>query len=223
MVILPADTINTQPTTHACYTVCHMLPRNIKAISAFLERLPGIGSKTASRLAFYMLRMPEGDLKVAAEAIAALKSSTKKCTVCMNLTEDDVCIICSDPARDQTTITVIEDVIDMMSFESGDIYSGLYHVLHGRIDPLNSIGPDDIYIDQLIARLKEQPAVVELLLATNLNMEGEATATYVKNKVADVRPDIKVTRLAYGLPIGANLEYADYMTLKRAIEGRRDF
>ena len=200
-----------------------MLPSNLKHIAAFFQRLPGIGSKSANRLAFYLMRMPEADLKTFAEAVSLLKSTTKRCVICMNLTESETCAICEDPSRDKTTITVLEDVIDLMSFETGDIYRGQYHILHGRIDPLNSIGPDDIYIDQLLARVREESEIVEVLLATNLNMEGEATAMYIKKKIEAMRPDIKITRLAYGLPMGANLEYADYMTLKRAIDGRSNF
>lgn len=203
------------------------LPSNLKNIADFFQRLPGIGAKTANRLAFYLLRMPEGDLKAFAHSIEQLKSKTKRCVVCMNLTENETCEICQSAQRDKTTITVVEDVIDLLSFETGNIYNGLYHVLHGKIDPLNSVGPDDIFIESLFQRIKKDNEIQEIILATNLDMEGEATAMYIKGKIEEMftnsKRSIKVSRLAYGLPMGANLEYADYMTLKRAIEGRNTF
>ncbi len=202
------------------------LPPRLKQITFFLQRLPGIGEKTANRLAFYFLRMPEQDLKDFADHVKNLKSKTKYCTVCLNLTEDTLCHICADPQRDKKIIVVLEDVIDLLSFETGDIYQGSYHILHGRIDPLNNIGPDDIFIKKLIGRIEDEP-VKEVILATNLDTEGEATAMYIKNKLLELQKrrgkKFKITRLAYGLPIGANLEYADYMTLKKSIEGRSEF
>jgi len=198
------------------------LPPNMRLIANFLRRLPGVGEKSANRMAFYLLRLPEADLVEFAHAVSKLKETTKRCKVCKNLTEQETCSICEDSGRNTKVITVVEDVVDLLSFETGDIYEGLYHVLHGKIDPLNNIGPDDIFMESLFTRIKDNP-VEELILATNLDMEGEATAVYVKNKVKEISPDTKVTRLAYGLPIGANLEYADYMTLKRAIQGRNEF
>ena len=208
------------------------LPSNLKQISLFLERLPGIGEKTANRLAFYLLRLPEQDLKEFSQAIAELKSKTKLCRNCFNFTEDDVCQICSDQKRDKGTITVVETVLDLLSFEQGRIYNGLYHVLHGRIDPLNNIGPEDIYLSQLIAKIKDPvrqaqdkqgSRIKEIILATNPDMEGEATAIYIKNKLKSQNSKIKISRLGYGLPIGANLEYADYMTLKKSLENRNQY
>jgi len=199
------------------------LPRNLKKISLFLERLPGIGEKTANRLAFYFLRLPEKDLKEFAKNIDDLKSKTKLCRICFNLTEDELCSICEDKERDITTVTVVESVLDLLSFETGDIYKGTYHVLYGKIDPLNHVGPDDIKIAELIARVKKDKNIKEVMLATNPDMEGEATATYIKNKLLELKGDFKITRLAYGLPIGGNLEYADYMTLRKAIEGRSKY
>ncbi len=206
------------------------LPNNLRKISLFLERLPGIGEKTANRLALYFLRIPEEDLKEFAENISHLKERTKFCKNCFNLTENELCEICSDPKRDQLTITVIETPIDLLSFETGNIYQGVYHVLQGKIDPLNHVGPDDIKINELIQRVNKLTGLKEIILATNPDMEGEATATYIKNKLEQLRKstgtrigEFKVTRLAYGLPIGGNLEYADYMTLKKAIDGRNKF
>lgn len=199
------------------------LPTNLKQISDFLQRLPGIGEKTANRLAFYLLRMPEPDLKSFATSVSHLKQMTKKCHICMNLTEHTICEVCEDSKRDSSIVTVVEDVIDLLSFETGNIYQGLYHVLHGKIDPLNSIGPEDIYINSLFDRIKKDLKIKEVILATNLDMEGEATSMYVKKHLEEIMPTLKVTRLAYGLPMGANLEYADYMTLKRALEGRNTY
>jgi recombination protein RecR len=203
------------------------LPSSIRQIALFLERLPGIGEKTASRLAFYLLRLPEPDLKVFAENVSNLKSKTKFCKQCFNLTEEDLCAICQDTKRDPSVVTVVEDVLDLLSFETGNIYDGVYHVLHGRIDPLNHVGPDDIHIVPLLNRLKKLPDLKEIILATNPDMEGEATAMYIRNKLQEFLKEenasFKVTRLGYGLPMGANLEYADYMTLRKSLENRNAY
>ena len=200
------------------------LPNNLRKISLFLERLPGIGEKTANRLAFYLLRLPDSDLKDFAESISSLKTKTKFCKNCFNLTENNLCSICQDGKRDQSMVTVVETVLDLLSFETGDIYNGVYHVLHGKIDPLNNVGPEDIQIKNLELRImNSKTKIKEIILATNPDMEGEATAMYIKDKLKRQNSKVKITRLAYGLPIGANLEYADYMTLKKAIEGRNKF
>lgn len=205
------------------------LPQSLQNIALFFERLPGIGSKTANRLAMYLLRLPEGDLKSIGEQLSQLKSRTKMCKSCLNLTEDELCSICSDDKRDKSTITVVETALDLLSFETGNIYKGVYHVLHGKIDPLNSIGPDDIFINPLIKRINGLTdfKLTEVILATNPDMEGEATAMYIRNKLREIQKekemDFKITRLGYGLPIGAHLEYADYGTLSKSIENRRDF
>lgn len=204
------------------------LPASLSKVSLFLKRLPGIGEKSANRLAFYLLRLPESDLSEFAQTVKTLKAKTMLCKNCLNLTEgDDLCIICRDSRRDASIVTIVEDVLDLLSFETGNIYEGQYHVLHGRIDPLNHIGPEDIYIDKLFERLQENKDIKEVILATNPDMEGEATAMYLRNRlqdfIKDKKRDFKITRLAYGLPIGANLEYADYMTLKKAMEGRSNY
>lgn len=207
------------------------LPSNLKQISLFLERLPGIGQKTANRLAFYLLRLPDQDLKDFSRALHDLKEKTKRCKICKNLTEEEICSICADLKRDKSIITVVEDVIDLLSFETGNIYEGVYHVLHGRIDPLNHVGPDDIFIDALLNRISgngsKEEAVKEIILAMNPDMEGEATAMFIRNKLNEIKKDrnldFAITRLAYGLPMGGNLEYADYMTLKKSIEGRNSY
>lgn len=204
------------------------IPQDLKRTIEFFEKLPGIGPKTAKRLGFYLLRMPEADLEKAGEHLTQLKKNTHYCVRCFNLTEDEICSICDNPQRNQRTVAVVEDVLDLLSFETGNHYTGVYHVLHGRIDPLNYIGPDDIFIPQLIDRIvKNQESIEEVILATNPNTEGEATAMYIKKllleKLNGGADRIAITRLAYGLPIGAELEFADYMTLKRSLEGRKDF
>ncbi len=204
------------------------IPQDLKRTIEFFEKLPGIGPKSAKRLGFYLLRMPEADLEKAAEHLSQLKKNTHYCTHCFNLTDDELCSICDNPQRDQRTIAIVEDVLDLLSFETGNHFNGVYHVLHGRIDPLNYVGPDDIFIPQLIQRvIKEQDTINEIILATNPNTEGEATAMYIKKELMDKlnggAERITITRLAYGLPIGAELEFADYMTLKRSLEGRKDF
>lgn len=218
------------------------LPNNLKQIALFLERLPGIGEKTANRMAFYFLRLPERDLKEFSQNISSLKSKTKLCKICLNLTEDETCSICADKSRDSSTITVVEEVLDLLSFETGNIYKGIYHVLHGKIDPLNHVGPEDIYIEQLLSRIRDVSKrshfvsqsgtslgtkITEVILATNPDMEGEATAMFIRDRLKEIKKHngtkFKITRLAYGLPIGASLEYADYMTLKKAIDGRGEF
>lgn len=201
-----------------------MLPDSLKKIALFFERLPGIGGKTANRLALYLLRMPASDLQEFAKQLSELKEKTKKCSICMNLSETEVCTLCADIRREKTTITVIESPLDLLSFEKGNIYKGLYHVLHGRIDPLNNIGPDDIYISTLLERVKKNgDTIKEIILATNPDMEGEATAMYIQKKIKAQNSNISVTRLAYGLPMGASVEYADYGTLGKALENRKSF
>lgn len=209
------------------------LPNSLKNISLFLERLPGIGEKTANRLAFFLLNLSEEDLKEFAENVSTLKSKTKLCKDCFNFTEKKICDICANDERDRSTICVVETVLDLLSFEQGRIYNGVYHVLHGKIDPLNRVGPDDIKIRELLERVNRLTGsrvnrlIKEIILATNPDMEGEATAVYIKNKLIQLTGSrvngLKISRLAYGLPMGANLEYADYMTLKKAIEGRNKF
>ncbi len=209
-----------------------MLPGNLKKISLFLERLPGIGEKTANRLAFFLLKLPEKDLEEFAFNIANLKKKTKMCKNCFNLTEEETCLICQDKRRDQGLIVVVESPLDVISFETANIFQGVYHVLHGRIDPLNRVGPEDIKIKELLERVERlvtssDKFLKEIILATNLDMEGEATALYIKNKIEEIKKkknvNFEITRLAYGLPMGANLEYADYMTLKKALENRIRF
>lgn len=203
------------------------LPSSLLKVSLFLQRMPGIGEKSANRLAFFLLRLPEQDLLSFGQAISQLKSQTRRCTKCQNVCEgEDTCDICSDTKRNHAMVTVVESVLDILSFETGGIYDGVYHVLHGKIDPLNRVSAEDLTIDNLMERIRTGE-VKEVILATNPDMEGEATAMYIRNQINELCKEIglrvSVTRLAYGLPMGGNVEYADYVTLKKAIEGRNNF
>jgi len=184
-----------------------------------LNRLPGIGPKSAQRLTFYLLRAPAEQVQALAEAMKALKERLRLCSVCLNITDTDPCTICSDPERDRTQICVVEEPIDILPLERTKKYRGLYHVLHGVIAPSEGIGPEELKIKELLARLQNSQ-VVEVVLATNPNLEGEATAMYLQRLIAPL--GVKVTRLARGLPYGADLEYADDVTLSRALEGRQE-
>ncbi len=183
-------------------------------------RLPGVGPKSAQRMTYHLLRVPAEEAKQLAEAITALKEKIGLCSVCFNITETDPCPICRDETRDRTRICVVEEPLDILPLERTRHFHGLYHVLHGVISPGDGVGPDDLKLRELLARLAEG-TIKEIILATNPNVEGEATAMYIQRLVAPL--GIKVTRLARGLPYGADLEYADDATLSRALEGRQEF
>ncbi len=183
------------------------------------SRLPGIGKKTAQRLAYSILEQPPERAKAFAEALVNAREKIHFCAVCQSLTDLDVCQICSDPGRDKSVICVVEDPRDVMAFERTREYKGVYHVLHGVISPLDNIGPDKLRIKELMARLSDG-TVKEIIMATNPTVEGEATASYISRLVKPM--GIKVTRLAYGIPVGGDLEYADEYTLARALEGRNE-
>ncbi len=197
----------------------HGVAEPIQRLIDALERLPGIGPKSASRLAFYILRMPNDQVQDLAEAIATLKEQIVYCNRCQNLSQTTPCAICSDPSRDQHLVCVVEDPLDVVAIERTGVYKGLYHVLHGAINPVEGIGPENLRVDALLERLEKEP-IQEVLIATNPNMEGEATAMYLARLIHP--KGIRVTRLARGLPVGGDLEYADEVTLSRALEGRRD-
>jgi len=182
-------------------------------------KLPGIGRKTAQRLAFHVISMPNQDAHGLAEAIVTAKKNIRYCKVCTNLTDQDICNICSDKRRDPLTICVIEDPRDVVAMERTKEFKGYYHVLHGAISPLEGIGPEDIKIKELLVRLSEHP-VEEIIMATNPNIEGEATAMYLSKLLKPM--GIKVSRIAHGIPVGGDLEYADEVTLTKALEGRRE-
>lgn len=184
-----------------------------------LSRLPGIGGKTAQRLAFHILSMSDGEAFALADAIKDAKKNMKFCSICGNLTDTDPCAICSDERRDRSTICVVESPKDVIAMEKIREYHGYYHVLHGVISPMDEKGPEDINLQSLIVRLRDE-AVKELIIATNPTIEGEATAVYIARLI---KPSgIKVTRIAHGIPVGGDLEYADEVTLLKAIEGRRE-
>jgi len=182
------------------------------------EKLPGIGHKTACRLAFYILNESMEEAKQFSEAIINAKEKIKFCTICGNLTDSELCPICSNAKRDQSVICVVSDVKDIMAMEKTHEFRGVYHVLQGTISPVNGVGPEDIRIKELISRLNEN--VSEVILATNLNVEGEATAMYISRVIKPL--GIKVTRIAHGIPVGGDLEYTDEVTLSMALEGRRE-
>ncbi|MFW0859768.1 MAG: recombination mediator RecR [Dehalococcoidia bacterium] len=184
------------------------------------HKLPGIGPKSAARLAYYLLRMPEAEARSLAEAIVAVKERIALCSLCQNMTDADPCAICGNMKRDQTMICVVEEPLDILALERTGQYNGLYHVLHGVISPIEGIGPDDLKIGELLARLKDG-SVAEVILATNPSLEGEATAMYLQRLISPL--GLRVTCLARGLPVGGDLEYADEVTLSRALEGRRAF
>ncbi|MCL4369068.1 MAG: recombination mediator RecR [Actinobacteria bacterium] len=183
------------------------------------HRLPGIGPKTAQRLTFYLLRAPVDQSRELAEAILDMKERVTFCSNCFHITEENPCAICTSPQRDRTQICVVEEPLDVMALERTSEYTGLYHVLHGAISPVEGIGPDELRISELLERVRRD-GVQEVILATNPNLEGEATAMYLAKLLHPL--GIKVTRLARGLPMGSDLEYADEITLARAIQGRRE-
>ena len=197
-----------------------MAAYDVAALSRLIEqfeRMPGVGHKSAQRMAFYVLDMPQEEAEMFARTITDAHKKIHRCKICCNLTEGDVCSICANEARDKSVICVVEDPRDVIAIEKTHEYGGTYHVLHGAISPMNGIGPDQLTIKQLLARLD---GVKEVIMATNPTVEGEATAMYISRLPKPM--GIRTTRLAYGVPVGADLEYADEVTLTRAMEGRRD-
>ncbi len=194
-------------------------PRPLAKLIGELSKLPGIGYKTAQRLAFHILSLDESETNALADSIKEAKKEMKYCSICGNLTDKDPCIICSDPSRQEDVICVVESPRDVAAMERIKDFNGLYHVLHGVISPMDGIGPEDINLKALIGRL-QQTDVKELIVATNPNIEGEATAMYIARLIKPA--GIKVSRIAHGLPVGGDLEYADEVTLLKAVEGRRE-
>lgn len=190
-----------------------------KLIEEF-SKLPGVGKKTAQRLAFHVLSMESEEATSLAKSIVNAKKNIRYCSVCSNLTDRDPCVICSSKKRDREVICVIEDPRDMVAMERTKEFNGLYHVLHGSISPMEGIGPEDIKIKELLQRIQKEPVVKEVILATNSTIEGEATAMYISKLLKPM--GISATRIAYGLPVGGDLEYADEVTLSKALEGRRE-
>lgn len=194
-------------------------PAALERLTEQFGKLPGIGSKTAQRLAFFVLSMPDAEGQAFADAILEAKHSVKTCPVCQNLTDQALCPICADQRRDHGLICVVAEPKDVVAMERAREYHGVYHVLHGVISPLNHMGPDDIRIRELLERVG-QGDVREVVMATNPDTEGEATAMYLSRLLRHM--ELRVTRLAYGIPVGSQLEYADEVTLLRALEGRRE-
>ena len=194
-------------------------PAALERLTEQFARLPGIGSKTAQRLAFHVLSLPQDEAEAFAAAILDAKRAVHTCAVCQNLTDREICGICDDPQRDHGLICVVAEPRDVVAMERSREYQGVYHVLHGVISPLNHVGPDDLKLKELLQRVGEGN-VREVIMATNPDTEGEATAMYVSRLLKPL--EVKVTRLAYGIPVGSQLEYADEVTLLRALEGRRE-
>lgn len=193
------------------------VPDSVTRLIDAFSRLPGVGPKTASRLTYYLLRAPAEVSEMLAVALADLKANTRLCSQCWNITEADPCPICSDASRDQTLLAIVEEPLDVLAIERTGGYSGLYHVLHGAISPVNGIGPEQLRIRELVPRLQNSD-ILEVIIATNPGLEGDATAMYVHQQITPM--GLKVTRLARGLPTGGDLEYVDAMTLIRALQGR---
>ncbi len=194
-------------------------PEPISRLIEQFMKLPGIGPKTAARLAFHVMGMPIDDVRQFARALGDVKTKLTECSVCCNITETSPCSICADTSRDQSLLCVVQDAKDVMALERTHEFRGIYHVLHGAISPMEGIGPNDIRIRELLHRLNESN-ITEVVLATNPNVEGEATAMYIARLLKPFA--ITVTRIAHGLPIGGDLEYADEVTLAKAFEGRRE-
>lgn len=203
------------------------VPKAIENLIEAFERLPGIGPKTAARLTFYLLRTPESERRLLGDAVLELGQKTRFCERCFNIGQQSaLCTVCSDESRDESILCVVEDPLDLLSFERMGKFKGLYHVLHGVIAPLEHVGPENLKIAELINRLKKE-SIEEVILATNPSLEGEATAMYIKKLIDEQRmansEEVKVTRIASGIPTGGDLEYADSLTLSKALEGRQEY
>jgi recombination protein RecR len=197
------------------------IAKPIQSLIDSFQKLPGVGPKSAQRLTYYLLHVPQIQLDEFADSVARLKKDTVLCSICKNISESEPCPICSDKTRDHSQILVVEQPLDILAFERTGKFKGVYHVLHGAINPLENIGPDEIYIDDLLNRVKDEK-VKEIIIATNPTMEGEATAMYLLKKLKTENGELKITRLGMGIPTGADLEYADEVTLTQALEGRRE-
>ena len=203
-----------------------ILPKQVRILIEELAKLPGIGPKSASRLCFYLLNRPNVRVVDLGEAIIRLKDDLKKCEQFFNISDSNICPICEDENRNSNLIMVVETALDVIALEKSREYKGVYHILGGVIKPIEGIGPDELHIKELLIRVRENKEIEEIIIATNPNLEGEATAMYLAKKIADLgekmRKKMLVTRIARGLPVGADLEYADEVTLSRALEGRRE-
>ncbi len=194
-------------------------PKSLRRLISLLSKLPGVGEKTATRLALHILKMPPQSVRELGEAIVAIPESVIRCSGCFNISDNDPCAICTDPARRDDLLCVVESPTDLVPIEKSGEYRGKYHVLGGAVSPIDGVMPEDLRVGELLGRLS-RGGVAEVILATNLTAEGEATATYLAGAIKSL--NIRVTRIAYGMPVGADLEYTDEITVGRAIRGRRD-
>lgn len=199
------------------------IAKPIQALIESFQKLPGVGPKSAQRLTYYLLHVPQIQLDEFSDSILRLKKDTVLCSICKNISEAEPCPICSDKLRDHSQVLVVEQPLDILAFERTGKFKGIYHVLHGAINPLENIGPDEIYIDDLLKRINAKDEKVnEIIIATNPTMEGNATAMYIQKQLSNINPNLTITRLGMGIPTGADLEYADETTLTQALEGRRE-
>lgn len=199
-----------------------MLPKSVQNLIDQFSKLPGIGPKTAARLTFYLLSKPKNDIDNIGKAFLELTENLTFCKNCFNISEAETCAVCRDDNRDIKLVAVVEEPLDVIALEKSMTFPGVYHVLGGAISPIEGIGPEELRIVQLIERIKAG-GIEEIILATNPDLEGEATAAFIKNKVSELNLPVKITRIARGLPVGGDLEYADEVTLKRSLEGRREY
>lgn len=200
-----------------------MLPKIVQNLIDEFSKLPGIGPKTAARLVFYLLKKPKSDIESFGKAVMDLAGDLKYCSECFSIADADICNICSDASRDGSILAVVEESLDIVAIEKSAGFRGLYHVLGGAISPIDGIGPEDLRIRELLDRLKNNPKIKEVILATNPSLEGEATATYIKSMIGDLGDNFEITRIARGLPVGGDLEYADEVTLSQSLEGRKKY
>jgi recombination protein RecR len=198
------------------------IPKALNDVINSFEKLPGIGPKTAQRLSYYLLHVPQSELTFFSESLQNLKKDTVLCSICKNVAEEEPCPVCSDSSRDNRQIVVVEQPLDILAFEKTGKYKGLYHVLHGAINPLDNIGPDELYMDDLFTRINNSN-IKEVIIATNPTMEGEATSMYITKKIKEIAngSGLIITRLGIGIPTGASLEFADETTITQALEGRK--
>ncbi|MCX6808938.1 MAG: recombination mediator RecR [Candidatus Berkelbacteria bacterium] len=199
-----------------------MLPSSIQNLIDEFSKLPGVGPKSAARLTFYLLTKPKADISRLGQAVLDLGNNLKYCEECFNISESDLCLVCQNEQRNRSAVMIVEEPLDVIALEKSLSFNGVYHVLGGVISPINGVGPEDLRINQLLLRV-QAGKIKEIIMATNPNLEGEATATYIKDRIGKLGLDLSITRIARGLPVGGDLEYADEVTLKRSIEGRREY
>jgi len=200
-----------------------MLPKPVQNLIDEFSKLPGVGPKTAARLVFYLLKKPKSDVLAFGNAVTELMENIKYCSNCFSITDAEICEICSSDGRDESILAVVEEPLDIVALERTRAINGLYHVLGGAISPIDGIGPENLRIRELLDKVANNPKIREVILATNPSLEGEATATYIKNQIEKINENILITRIARGLPVGGDLEYADEVTLSRSVEGRKKF